>query len=51
MTEAEWFVCTNPDPMIEFLERGHKGTCRKLRLVGVACCRRIWPFHSEERIR
>jgi hypothetical protein len=51
MTEAEWLAWPEPDPMIEFLERGHKGTCRQRRLFGVACCRRIWPFRMEEKIR
>ncbi len=31
MTEAEWFVATDPTPMLEFLER--KASDRKLRLL------------------
>jgi hypothetical protein len=50
MTEAEWLACTEPSPMIQFLELGRKGTCRKLRLFGVACCRRIGHFHKDEQI-
>src|SRR5262249_38921624 len=51
MTEAEWLACPKPDPMVEFLERGHKGSCRKRRLFGVACCRRIRPFRIDKKIR
>ena len=36
MTEAEWLACTDPKPMIRFLELERMGTCRKLRLFGVA---------------
>jgi hypothetical protein len=50
VTEAEWLVCTDPNPMIQFLELGRKGTCRKLRLFGVACCRRVLHFHNDDRI-
>jgi hypothetical protein len=51
MTEAEWRECKTPHRMIRFLELGRKTTCRKLRLFGVACCRRMWRFLSDERIR
>lgn len=37
MNEKEWLECTNPTPMIEFLNE--KVSARKLRLIGVACCR------------
>jgi hypothetical protein len=39
MTEQEWLACTNPLPMLEFLRE--KASGRKLRLFGMACCRRI----------
>lgn len=40
MTEAEWIACTDPTPMLEFVCR--KASNRKIRLIAVACCRRIW---------
>lgn len=40
MTEAEWLNATDPEPMLEFL-RG-KASDRKLHLLVVACCYRIW---------
>jgi hypothetical protein len=49
MTEAEWNACGKPQEMLKFL-RG-KTSARKLRLLAVACCRRIWSVLSDERAR
>ena len=50
MTEAEWQACTDPVPMLEFLLRG-KASDRKLRLFGVACCRRMAGLLPDEATR
>jgi hypothetical protein len=46
VTEQEWIECPAQRPMLEFL-RGKAGT-RKLVLLGVACCRRIWHLLTNE---
>jgi hypothetical protein len=46
MTEAEWLTCTNPGPMVAFLE--NTGSDRKLRLFAVACCRRSWDTLTDK---
>lgn len=47
MNESEWLAATDPTPMVDFLK--DKATDRKLRLLGVACCRRIeQPFLRHE---
>lgn len=49
MTEPEWLACTNPDVMLDHLEK--QTSERKLRLYGCACCRRIAHLLPDERSR
>jgi len=49
MTELQWRRCTSPARMITFLR--HRGSDRRWRLFGCACCRRIWPLLTDERSR
>ena len=39
MTESEWFACTEPAPMLEFLE--DKVSNRKMRLLACAVVRHV----------
>jgi hypothetical protein len=49
MTEGEWLTGTDPDRLLRFV-RGKAGQ-RKLRLFGVACCRRLGDLLGDERCR
>jgi len=49
MTEAEWLACTDPIPMLEFLQ--DKASDRKLRLFALVCVRPHWHLLIDERSR
>jgi hypothetical protein len=49
MTEAEWLNTTDPTPMIGFVR--DKTSERKLRLLTVAACYRVWSSFDDERSR
>jgi hypothetical protein len=51
MTPEEWERCTHLDEMLEFLRASGRASSRKLRLFGVACCRRIWPYLTTDQAR
>lgn len=46
MTETEWLACNDPKEMLVVLSE--KASKRQLRLIGCACCRRIWKRMSDE---
>ena len=48
MTEAEWMECTEPMRMLGYLSLCGYLNDRKLRLLGVACCRTVWFWLEEE---
>jgi hypothetical protein len=49
MTEAERLGCSDPDQMLAHLEIGASN--RKLRLLGCACCRRVWHLLETDSLR
>jgi hypothetical protein len=49
MTEEEWLTSEDPETMLAYL--GKKATDRKLRLFSLACCRRVWNFVKDERLK
>src|SRR5262249_20924582 len=51
MTESDWLNCTKVGPMLRYLERYDKASARKLRLLGAACCRRIWRLLPDDGCR
>jgi hypothetical protein len=51
MTSDEWDACTEPQRMLSFLQESGRATERKLRLFGVACCRRIAEVATYRRAR
>lgn len=47
--ELIWSACTDPAAMLAFLEP--RASERKMRLVSVACCRRVWRLMTDARVR
>ena len=48
MTEIEWFDCTDPTPMLEFLRANEKIMERRLRQFAIGCCCRVWHLMPNE---
>lgn len=51
MTEDEWLQATDPQPMLDFLQKEGKLSQRKLRLFGCACVRRVWHLLNDQKTR
>jgi hypothetical protein len=49
MTETEWDSCRDPRLLVQILVRASRQ--KELHLFGCACCRRVWPLLSDERLR
>jgi hypothetical protein len=49
MTEDEWLASDNPEPLLWHARR--RANARKRRLVGCACCRRVWHLVGDRRSR
>jgi hypothetical protein len=41
LSESDWLAGTDPEPMLEWLQESGAASDRKLRLLAVACCRRL----------
>ena len=50
MNEQDWLSCTDPTPMLRFLEEGRVSE-RKGRLLACAACRQIWRLLPDPRSR
>src|SRR5262249_36206496 len=46
MTEDEWITCNHPNSMFELLQ--DEVSTRKRRLFGVACCRTLWSWITND---
>jgi hypothetical protein len=51
MDETTWLTATDPAPMLTFPRGTGKASERQLRLIGVACCRRLCPRLPDARRR
>ena len=48
MTEAEWMACTSRHDMLAWIHGRGCSTERKIRLFGLACCRRVWHLLPDQ---
>src|SRR5262245_50367747 len=48
MTEDQWLSCSDPGPMMGFLQSCGKADERRCRLFACACVRRIWALLPQE---
>jgi len=48
MKESEWLACTDPTTMLEHLRVAEAKLDRKLRLLLVACCYRVWALLADK---
>src|SRR6266852_1943744 len=44
MTEQDWQTASEPQAMLDFLQKKETTSERKLRLFAVACSRRMWDW-------
>ena len=51
MTEQGWMASNDPDVMLDLVRARGLLTDRKARLLGAACCRRVWPLLTSDRSR
>lgn len=51
MTEAEWLTCTEPVRMLQAPVDRKAFTERRVRLFYAACCRSIWDWMTDSRLR
>jgi hypothetical protein len=55
MNESWWSTRTDPEELLDYLyanaSNRNEATFRKLRLFACACCRRFWPWLTDERSR
>jgi hypothetical protein len=49
VVESQWLSCADPAALLASLRASPRASDRKLRLFGVACCRRIWDLLPDTR--
>lgn len=51
VTEEEWITSRLVAPLLRCVRECRCGSNRKFRLFAVACCRRVWPLLTDERLQ